>query len=326
MTKDNLHGYVILFKSTKELVATKRIRIYQREKLADRFEILIPYDLEEFNRQSDEYPDMSQFTCILQYIGVDGTIHAETLQRKKVDGEIVDYEDKDGNVTHMIYELPIDTSLTQLSGDLKLKLNLQCIDYEGSTSSESDDESAPEPEPKQYVINSDDIIVTVLPVADYYSVVPDQSLSYINQKIAELESKQKELEATAEVYDRDKADNIELHIDKYSKCLMLTSHGKQVGDVIDLNDLGDAITDWQESGLIKVITDEDEPDPSPEPSEEYADNIVLVVDEQTRAIYLTHKGKKIGTPIYLDDLGIAVSDADNQGLIKVITDDTETGE
>jgi hypothetical protein len=226
----------------------------------------------------------------------------------------------------MIYELPIDTSLTQLSGDLKLKLNLQCIDYEGSTSSESDDESAPEPEPKQYVINSDDIIVTVLPVADYYSVIPDQSLSYINQKIAELESKQKELEATAEVYDRDKADNIELHIDKYSKCLMLTSHGKQVGDVIDLNDLGDAITDWQESGLIKVITDEDEPDPSPDPSEEYADNIVLVVDEQTRAIYLTHKGKKIGTPIYLDDLGIAVSDADNQGLIKVITDDNETGE
>lgn len=325
MTKDSLHGYVILFKSTKELVATKRIRIYQREKLADRMNFLVPFDLEDFNRQSDEYPDMSQFTCILQYIGVDGTIHAETLQRKRVDGEIVDYEDNDGNVTHMIYELPIDTSFTLLSGDIKLKLNLQYVDYEASTVSESDDVSAPDPEPKQYVINSDDITVTVLPVADYYSIVPDESLSIINQKIADLQAQQEQLEAAAQVYDQSKADSIELRINRYAQELILTSHGKQVGNAIDLNVLGTEISNWTEDGLIKVITDEDEPEPGPEPTptDEYADNMVLVVDEHERAIYLTHGGKRIGTPIYLDDLGIAISDADEQGLIKVITDESE---
>lgn len=328
MTKDSLYGYVILLKNTKELVATKRIRIYQREKLADRMNFLVPFDLEDFNRQSSEYPDMSQFTCILQYIGVDGTIHAETLQRKRVNGEIVDYEDNDGNVTHMIYELPIDTSFTLISGDIKLKLNLQYVDYEASTTSENDEVSAPDPEPKQYVINSDDIIVTVLPVADYYSIVPDESLSIINQKIAELQTKQEQLEATAQVYDQGKADSIELHISRDRQCLRLTSHGEPIGEEVDLNTLGDEISTWQQAGMIKVITDEDEPTPPipPTPSGDYANDIILVVNERERALYLTHNGRKIGTPIYLEDLGIAVSDADPQGLIKVITDDSETGE
>lgn len=323
MTKENLHGYVILFKSTKELIATKRIRIYQREKLADRMNFLVPYDFEDFNRQSDEYPDMSQFTCILQYIGVDGTIHAETLQRKRVDGEIVDYEDNDGNVTHMIYELPIDTSLTLVSGDIKLKLNLQYVDYEASTASESDNVSAPDPEPKQYVINSDDITVTVLPVADYYSIVPDESLSIINQKIAELEAKQKELEATAEVYDQEKADNIILHVDRYGQSLYLTSHGHKVGDEIDLNTLGEEISTWTESGLVKVITEDDDPSPEPEPTpiSEKADDIVLVINENTKAIYLLSNGRRIGNPIYLDNLGDAISSYTPDGLIKVVTDD-----
>ena len=48
---------------------------------------------------------------------------------------------------------------------------------------------------------------------------------------------------------------------------------------------------------------------------------MLAINEQEKALYLTHNGKRIGTPIYLDDLGVAISDADPSGLIKVITDD-----
>lgn len=314
MQKTDLYGQVILLKSDKALIQTKRISIFQRESLVDKIFFLIPLVYENM--------DMEPFNVTLQYIDVGGTVHAEKLNRlSDGQGGYEDYEDADGNRTHMIYTVDVTSKLTLLSGDITIKLTMDYIDYEGQTTSNSDDEEAPEPTPVHHVFNSDTTILTVKAVADYYSVVPDESLSYINQKIAELDAKQKEIEATAEIYDKEKADGIELHIDRYNQCLRLTSHGKPVGDEIDLNTLGTEISDWTTAGLVKVITDEDEPEPGPEPSDEYANNIVLVVDESTRAIYLTHNNKKIGTPIYLDDLGVAISDSTMEGLIKVITDD-----
>ena len=318
MTKNELYGMVILLKQTKELIQTKKINIFQRENLVDKLCFLIPFFYEGM--------ELEPFQVTLQYLDTGGTVHMEKLVRlSDGQGGYEDYEDVDGNKTHMIYVLPVTSKLTQWSGDITIKLSMDYIDYAGQTESDSDDEEAPDPEPIHYVFNTDSTIVTIKPVADYYSIVPDESLSYINQKIAELDAKQKEIEATAEIYDQEKGDSIELHIDKYSQCIRLTSHGKPVGEEIDLNTLGDAISDWQEAGLVKVITDEDEPEPTPTPSDEYANDIVLVVDEQTRAIYLLSNGKKIGNPIYLEDLGTAISDATEAGLIKVITDDDNSG-
>ena len=252
MTKDSLNGYVILLKNTKELIQTKRIRLYQREKLVDRFHFLVPYDYEDFNRQSTVKPDMSAFTCILQYVTYDGTIHMETLERAKDEtGEIVDYEDADGNVTHMIYELPVDTKFTKFAGNITMKLNLQYTDFEAPSTSPDDTTPAEDPTPIQYVLSSDDTVVTILSVADYYSIIPDESLSEINNKIAELDAKAKELEATAAAYDAEKADNIKL--DTEDQSLYLTANGNQIGDKINLNDLGDSISDDTQSGLVQVI-------------------------------------------------------------------------
>ena len=317
MTKNELCGMVILLKQTKELIQTKRINIFQRESLVDKLNFLIPFSYEGM--------DLTPFQITLQYLDTGGTVHMETLNRlSDGQGGYEDYEDADGNATHMIYRLDVTSQLTQWSGDITIKLTMDYVDYEGQTISTSDDEEAPEPEPIHYVLNSDDTKITIKPVADYYSVIPDKSLAFINNKIAELDAEQKKLEETANVYMTTKADSIELHIDKYNQCIRLTSQGKPIGEEIDLNTLGDAISDWQEAGLVKVITDEDEPEPTPTPSDEYANNIVLVVDEQTRAIYLLHNNKKIGNPIYLEDLGTAISDATEAGLIKVITDDDNT--
>lgn len=313
MTKNELYGMVILLKSDKSLIQTKKISIFQRENLVDRLNFLIPFQYEGM--------DIEPFNATLQYLDVSGTVHAEKLVRlSDGQGGYEDYEDADGNKTHMIYRLDVDSKLTLLAGDITIKLTMDYIDYAGQTTSDSDDEEAPEPTPVHHVFNSDSTIITVKPIADYYSIVPDESLSLINQKIAELDARQKEIEATAEIYDQEKADSIELHVDPYNQCIRLMSHGKPIGEEIDLNTLGDEISDWQEAGLVKVITDEDEPGPTP--SEEYANDIVLVVDEHTRAIYLLSNGKKIGNPIYLEDLGNAVADATQAGLIKVITDDS----
>ena len=244
MTKENLNGGVILMKGTKELVQTKRIRIYQREKLVDKLNFLIPFSYDNH--------DLTKFTVTLLYVAQDGTIHSEQLVRySDGQGGYIDYEDAYGNYTHMIYQLPIDSKITQFAGDLTLKLNLQYVDYEGETSSENDNEGAPDPVGTMYVLSTDDTVITVLPVADYYSIVPDESLSQINQKIAELDAKQREIEATAEIYDAAKADNIKL--DETEGTLYLTSKDVQIGDKINLNDLGDELTTFTDDGLVHVI-------------------------------------------------------------------------
>lgn len=317
MTKEELTGLVILLTQEKSLIQTRRIRIYQRESLVDKLKILVPLVYQDIS--------LEPYKVTLQYIDVEGTIRSEALIRKTDnEGGYDDYEDKAGNKTHMVYILDVNSKLTRYTGELTLKLTLDYVDYESQTASDSDDESAPDPEPIHHVLNTGETKVTVLPVADYYSIVPDESLSLINQKIAELDAKQKEIEATAEIYDREKADNIELHISKTNQCIRLTSHGIPIGDDIDLNTLGVELSSWTESGLVKVITDEDEPEPvppEPKPSEKYADDIVLVINENTKAIYLTSNGRIIGTPIDLNDLGIALGDWTTEGLVKVITDE-----
>ena len=244
MTKEELTGLVILMKTDKSLVQTKRIRIYQREKLVDKLHFLVPIEYEGW--------DMSLFTVSLQWIGTDTTVHSTTLERLS-DGEggYINYEDVSGNMTHLIYVLSVDTNLTTFAGDVTMKLNLQYVEYTGQTSSDDDETEAPEPIGTVYVLNTDDTIVTILPVADYYSIIPDESLSQINQKMAELDAKQRELEATAEVYDTTKADNIKLDVD--DKTLYLTSHDQLVGDKIELNDLGNATADTVLDGLVTVV-------------------------------------------------------------------------
>ncbi|MBR2246571.1 MAG: hypothetical protein IJ880_06050 [Bacilli bacterium] len=316
MTKNDLKGYVLLFKGDKSLLATRKIRIFQRENIADRLKILIPFVYEEL--------DLEPFIVTLQYLDQGGTVYSENLVRlSDGQGGYEDYEDADGNKTHMIYTLDITSKLTYQSGDITVKITMDYVDQEAQTSSNNDDEEAPDPTPVHHVINSDSAILTVLPIADYYSVVPDASLSLINNKIADLDAKQKALEETANTYMASKADNLVMHIDQYGQSLYLTSNGHKVGDEIDLNDLGVALSDWTSSGLVKVITDEDEPEPGPTPSEEYANDIVLVINQNTKAIYLLSNGHRIGNPIYLDTLGDALADYTPNGLIKVITDNDD---
>lgn len=244
MTKQELTGLVILMDNQKELIQTKRIRVYQRESLVDHLHFLVPLVYES--------NDLTQFTVTMQYLDQSGTVHSDALTRlPDGQGGYDDYCDADGNPTHMVMCLPIDSKLTMFAGDITIKLTMDYIDYPAQTSSASDDEPAPEPTPVHYVLNTGSTILPVLPVSDYYSIIPDESLSVINEKIVELDQKQKELEATAEIYDAAKADNIKLDADEGT--LYLTSHDQQVGDKIDLEDLGNATADDTADGLVTVV-------------------------------------------------------------------------
>lgn len=211
--------YILLLKNNKDLIATSRCTIHQREKLVDNFKFLIPKTYDGL--------DLTNFTVQLQYLDQGNEAQNEILTRDTTNEDHEDY---------MNYILPVDTNLTRFSGDIQLRLVLSKVDIEAG---------------KEYCLESSEATITVSPLSDYYAFVSDKLLDPITQKINELDARMQAADKLAEVYDTTKADNIKLDTDTSE--LYLTANGKAIGDKIAINDLGNAIADDTEDGLIKVI-------------------------------------------------------------------------
>ena len=182
--------------NNKELITTETTVLYQREKLVDKIQFLIP---QKYNEMS-----LGDFTAILKYTDQANVPHAEILQK---DAEL--YKDR------LRYTFPIDTSLTRFAGDIPIRITFSKIDMETQT---------------QYVLHTSEIIITVSPMSDYYTFDPDTSLEFVDQLIGNLEAKIAATDKIAEVYDKTKADNITYENDK----LQLTSNGEKIGNSISI--------------------------------------------------------------------------------------------
>lgn len=210
--------YTILMNSDKSLVCTIKTTLYQRDKLVDKLQILIPQTYEDIN--------LSDFMAVLKYVDQVNEVHSEILIQ---DEEL--YKD-----SYLRYTLPIDTNLTRFAGDIKLCLTLNKVDME---------------EMKEYSLNTGETTITIAPLSDYYSFISDKSLSVIDQKVNELNVKLEAIDKMATTYDETKADNIKL--DKDTSEIYLTAHDKQIGDKITINDLGNVIAEETKDGLIPII-------------------------------------------------------------------------
>lgn len=210
--------YTILMNSDKSLVCTTRTTLYQRDKLVDKLQILIPQTYEDIN--------LSDFTAVLKYVDQGNKVHSEILIQ---DEEL--YKD-----SYLRYALPIDTNLTRFAGNIKICLTLNKVDME---------------EMKEYSLNTGETTITITPLSDYYKFVSDESLSIIDQKVNELNVKLEAVDKMTTTYDEMKADNIKLN--KETSEIYLTAHDKQIGDKITINDLGNVIAEETKDGLIPII-------------------------------------------------------------------------
>lgn len=210
--------YTILMNSDKSLVCTIKTTLYQRDKLVDKLQILIPQTYEDIN--------LSDFTAVLKYVDQGNEVHSEILIQ---DEEL--YKE-----SYLRYTLPIDTNLTRFAGDIKLCLTLNKVDME---------------EMKEYSLNTGETTITIASLSDYYSFISDKSLSVIDQKVNELNVKLEAIDKMATTYDETKADNIKL--DKGTSEIYLTAHDKQIGNKITINDLGNVIAEETKDGLIPII-------------------------------------------------------------------------
>ena len=139
----------------KSLTATVVTTLYQREKLADKIQILIPPNYGEL--------DLSEFTATLKYVDQANVPHAEILPK-----------DKDLYKEHIRYVLPVDTNLTQYAGDIAIRITLQKNDMEVR---------------KTYVVHTGELIINISPLKDYYAFVPDESLEFVDQIVSNLQNK-----------------------------------------------------------------------------------------------------------------------------------------
>lgn len=185
----------------KSLTATVVTTLYQREKLADKIQILIPPNYGEL--------DLNEFTATLKYVDQANVPHAEILKK---DAEL--YKE------HIRYVLPVDTELTQYAGDITIRLTFTKTDMEVK---------------KVFVVHTGELVIKISPLKDYYSFVPDESLEFVDQIVSDLQNKISALDKIADIYDKTKADNIQI---KNGKTLQPLSNHIPIGDEVTVSTEG----------------------------------------------------------------------------------------
>lgn len=191
--------YTIVMRDDKSLRITEKATLYQREKSIDKIQFLIP--------KTYEGTDISGFTATLKYVDQGNVAHMEVLTLTE-DEEYPEYSK---------YILPVDTNMNQFSGDIKLRITLSKIDLDSRT---------------QYVLHTGEVIITILPLEDYYAFVTDESLEKIDQIIGAIDTKIEALKKIAEIYDEEKADNI---VRQKDGKIQLTSNGVLIGNSVSIN-------------------------------------------------------------------------------------------
>lgn len=149
--------YTIIMNSDKSLTATVRTTLYQREKLADKIQFLIP----------ETYGDMNLADCIaiLKYTDIGNEMHSEPLAK-----DIDLYKGK------LRYILPIDTKLNRFAGNIVARISF--LNLNGG-------DLAP-----QEILHTGETIITVNPVdVESSSVELTDKIYALEAKVYELESR-----------------------------------------------------------------------------------------------------------------------------------------
>lgn len=204
---------IILLNNSKELVVTKSTRIHWKETGIDVIRFLIPQYYEDI--------EMENFTFSLSYVNPSQQAHLEILELlRDVDYQTPDYYCVNFNDAsaprYLQYVLPVDTSLTNLVGDITMELAGAWYDPK---------------EYKQHVIHSSALTITVDNYDDYFALVPDSALFSVDQKLMELNNVVSRINNTQ----TNMINNIPngLAIDEESK-LHLTVNGEPIDEGVEI--------------------------------------------------------------------------------------------
>ena len=196
--------YTFLLNKDKSLLATERIKIYQREKLVDKVQFILPQSYEEIDLTN------KNVSIILKYVDQEGNAQSEFLVK---DDEL--YKDN-----YVRCELPIDTNITKFAGNITLHLTIIYLDVENQINQ---------------VMHSSETILTISPLKDMYVNINDKSLEILDQKIIELQASIEAANILNESIDKNKADDLSYE----DNTLQLMSNGNKIGTPQTLDQLNE---------------------------------------------------------------------------------------
>ncbi len=220
----------VLIRSDNTTIVTENQRIMQNSKLVDTLEIVVD---KEYNGLS-----MAECTAYLEYL---------TPINHKVGQVVLEIADDNYENDYLLYKMKIDTNLTNEVGQVQFRVHFIQIEM-----NEEGKVTTP-------VRQTDSFIMTVIPISDWFSA-PDELLSALDQRLIANQQTIKALADLQNTLSDEKLDDIKLDIT--SNEIYGTSNGEKKGEGIKLSDLGDAIADNTEDGMVVINTYDDEEDGS----------------------------------------------------------------
>lgn len=226
--------YTIIVGDDNSLYGSQKIKIMQKEKLVNKLWFLVaPY--------YNEY-DMSKCVVTMRYmLPISKEFKTETLVLSDER-----YED------YLKYILPINTNLTKEWGDIELNLTFTMLDVDDNGGI------------VQRVRKTGNHILKIMPVPDWDSVIPDEALAAIDQRILMTQAQIKQLSEMNQIAVDGKADNIKYNENENS--LQLLSGDKEIGDKVTLKsgnaslEDGVPVVDFNKPSSGDTIPDKEEED------------------------------------------------------------------
>ena len=165
----------------------------------------------------------------------------------KIGQVVLEIADENYENDYLLYKMKIDTNLTNEVGQVQFRVHFIQVEMneEGKVTTT--------------VRQTDSFIMTVIPISDWFSA-PDELLSALDQRLIANQQTIKALADLQNTLSDEKLDDIKLDIT--SNEIYGTSNGEKKGEGIKLSDLGDAIADNTEDGMVVINTYDDEEDGS----------------------------------------------------------------
>lgn len=165
--------------------------------------------------------DLSDFTVTIQYVKFGKIVHEEELSKDEIPY----------NESRLSYSLDIDSVFTKSWGRKEIQLRISKADADKGL---------------DHVMKTSSCFVWVFPATEY--AMTEEEEQDFPTKLEELNNS---IEIIKEIL-KTKAEDIV--IDANSKEIYLSVDGYKVGTGVTVDDFGNAIADYTESGLVKVLT------------------------------------------------------------------------
>lgn len=212
--------YTLLISEDNSISTTKKERIMQRSSMVDSFQILVYPTYKEC--------DMTDFTVQMEYVLPASKRYVTEILELSEDM----YED------HLRYVLPFGTKLTAEPGEIELQLTFARAELDENGRS------------IQRVRKTSTAKITIVPIAAWSDIIPDEALSAIDQRLIKTDAQIRALEDYAIALGESQVDN--LSYDDAANTLQLLAGENAVGDKVKLKS-GDG--SYDEDGVPVVDLD-----------------------------------------------------------------------